>query len=224
MRAPLPKGDGVRIDVWTDIVCPWCYIGVTRFERALDILRQTQDDVAVDLRIHPFQLDPEAPIPGIPAEERYRQRFGDEAPAMLARVVAAAKEDGIEMRFDRAISANTFDAHRALWFAERTGKQFELEHRLYRAYFTDGLDISDRDVLASRAAEVGIDRAAIAAFLASDDGVDEVRAEFMRAFEQGITAVPTFVFEEEFAVPGAVDTNTFVKMIRQMHAMHGSAS
>jgi predicted DsbA family dithiol-disulfide isomerase len=211
----------VRIDLWTDIVCPWCYIGVTRFERALALRAARGDTGPVDLHVHPFQLDSEAPIPGIPAQERYRQRFGDEAPAILERVTDAAQRDGIEMHFDRALSANTFDAHRALFFAKGVGKERELELRLYRAYFTDGLDISDRDVLASCASEVGIDRDAIATYLASDDGVDAVTQELMRAYEVGITAVPTFVFEGEFAVPGAVDTETFVKIFDQMHAMSG---
>lgn len=206
----------MRIDLWTDIVCPWCYIGVTRFERALE--RAGAD---ADVRIHAFQLDPEAPIPGIPALERYRQRFGDEAPEMLARVTEVAARDGIEMHFDRAISANTFDAHRALAFARREGKERALEHRLYAAYFTDGLDVSDRDVLARCAADVGLDRDAIARYLASDDGVEDVGAALNAAFDRGITAVPTFVFEDEFAVPGAVDTDTFVKIIAQMRALHG---
>lgn len=206
----------MRIDIWTDIVCPWCYIGVTRFERAL-----AASGVAADVRVHPFQLDPEAPIPGIPAEERYRQRFGDEAPEMLERVTNVAKRDDIEMHFDRALSANTFDAHRAIAFARRYGKERELEHRLYAAYFTDGLDISDRDVLARCAADVGLDRDAAAQFLAGDDGVEDVSEELNAAFARGITAVPTFVFEDEFAVPGAVDTETFGKIIAQMHALGG---
>lgn len=220
-RTPLSKENGVRIDLWTDIVCPWCYIGVTRFERALAVHQARPGATPVDVHIHPFQLDPEAPIPGIPAEERYRQRFGDEAPAMLARVTAVAERDGIEMRFDRALSANTFDAHRAIAFARRSGKERELEHRLYRAYFTDGLDVSDRETLAGCAADVGIDRLAISTHLAGDDGVEEISNEIGAAYERGITAVPTFVFEDEFAVPGAVDTDTFVKILAQMETLRG---
>jgi predicted DsbA family dithiol-disulfide isomerase len=206
----------VRIDLWTDIVCPWCYIGVTRFEHALERTEQP-----VEVRLHPFQLDPEAPIPGIPALERYRQRFGDEAESILERVTREARNEGLDFRFDRALSANTFDAHRAMYYAQRFGKERELEHRLYRAYFTEGLDISDREVLASCAADAGLNRDDVRAYLAGDDGVDDVRRELVGAFDRGITAVPTFVFEDEFAVPGAVDTEMFVKIIAQMHAMHG---
>jgi predicted DsbA family dithiol-disulfide isomerase len=216
VRASLANRSGVRIDLWTDIVCPWCYIGVTRFEHALE-----RENVTIDLRLHPFQLDPEAPIPGIPALERYRQRFGDEAESIVARVTKEAEREGLEFRYDRALAANTFDAHRMLYYAERSGATRELERRLYRAYFTDGLDISDRVVLAACASDVGLDRDDAVAYLAGDDGVDEVRRELVGAFDRGITAVPTFVFDDEFVVPGAVDTEMFVKIIAQMQAMHG---
>jgi len=209
----------MQIDLWTDIVCPWCYIGVTRFERALE---RFNGDVTI--RLHPFQLDPEAPIPGIPAIERYRQRFGDEADEIVPRVTAAAERDGLEFRLDRALSANTFDAHRALMFAERHGKARELEHALYRTYFTDGLDVSNREVLADVAAEVGLDRGEVAAFLASDEGVEELTREFADAFEKGITAVPTFVFADEFIVPGAVDSDTFLRILNQMQALQAGRS
>ncbi len=206
----------MRIDIWSDVVCPWCYIGVTRFERALEGF-----EGEVEIRLHPFQLDPEAPIPGVPARERYAAKFGDEAEAILARVTAAAAEDGLHFDFDRALTANTFDAHRAIAFARRSGKDRELEQSLFRAYFEEGLDVSDRAVLADRAATLGIERDGLAAYLESDDGVDDLRRAFGEAFDRGITAVPTFVFEDEFAVPGAVDTATFRRILEQMRAMSG---
>lgn len=209
----------MRVDVWTDIVCPWCYIGITRFERALQSF-----DGPVDVRIHPFQLDPEAPIPGVPAPERYAAKFGSEAPAILERVTAEASKDGLEMRFEKALTGNTFDAHRLLWFARKARKDRELEMSLYRAYFSDGLDVSDRDVLAARAAECGLDLDSVRAFLATDDGVDEVRQELVEAYERGISGVPAFLFEEEFLVPGAVDTPTFIRILEQMRAMRVAES
>ncbi len=209
----------MRIDVWTDIVCPWCYIGITRFERALESFGG-----AVDIRIHPFQLDPQAPIPGVPAPERYAEKFGSEAPAILERVTSEAAKDGLEMRFDKALTANTFDAHRVLWFARASGKDRALEMSLYRAYFSEGLDVSDRAVLTARAAECGLDRDAVAVYLEGDDGVDEVRGELVDAFERGISGVPAFLFEEEFLIPGAVDMPTFVRILEQMRAMHVAGS
>lgn len=202
------------VDLWTDIVCPWCYIGVTRFERALE-----RFDGDVQIRLHAFQLDPDAPVPGIPALQRYAQKFGAEAPSILERVQAEAAKDGIDMRFDRAISANTFDAHRLLRLAAQSGKERDLETSLYRAYFTDGLDVSDRAVLADRAASVGIDRAEAAAHLESDAGVDDVRGDLETALQRGIRGVPAFVFEDQYLVPGAVDTETFVRILEQMSAL-----
>ncbi|MDE2481162.1 MAG: DsbA family oxidoreductase [bacterium] len=207
----------MRIDIWSDVVCPWCYIGVTRFERALEGFEGD-----VEITLHPFQLDPEAPIPGVPARERYRAKFGDEAEAILARVTAEAASDGLVFDFDRARTANTFDAHRAIAFARRFGKDRELERSLFAAYFTEGLDVSDRGVLADRAAALGVDRAALVAHLDGDEGVDELRRAFGEAFDRGITAVPTFVFEDEFAVPGAVDAATFRRILEQMRAMSGA--
>ena len=201
----------MRIDLWSDVVCPWCYIGETRFERAL-----AQFDGEVEVRRHPFQLDPEAPIPGVPARERYAKKFGDDADAMLERVVAEAANEGLTFDFDRALTANTFDAHRALAYARRHGTEEALQKLLFAAYFTDGLDISDRDVLAQRAAATGLDAGEVRSYLEGDDGVDEVRREFVNAFEHGITAVPSFVFNGEFLVPGAVDADTFLRILEQM--------
>jgi predicted DsbA family dithiol-disulfide isomerase len=206
----------IAVDLWTDIVCPWCYIGVTRFERALE-----RYGGEIELRLHPFQLDPQAPVPGIPALQRYAQRFGDEAPSMLQRVQDEGAKDGLDLRFDRAVTANTFDAHRLLQFAANAGKERELEMSLYRAYFTDGLDISDRAVLAERAAETGIDRAEVAAYLQSDAGVEELQRELSQAFEIGIQGVPAFVFNRKYLVPGAVDSDTFVNVLEQVAARDG---
>jgi predicted DsbA family dithiol-disulfide isomerase len=201
----------MKVDVWTDIVCPWCFIGITRFERAI---AQFDGDVAVQL--HAFQLDPAAPVPGIPALERYARKFGDEAPHLLKRVTDEGAKDGIEMRFDRAITGNTFDAHRLLRLAAPSGKQRELEMSLYRAYFTEGFDITDRFVLADRAATAGLDREAALTYLNGDDGVDEVRRDLETALERGISGVPAFVFEDRYLLPGAVDTNTFLQVFEQV--------
>jgi predicted DsbA family dithiol-disulfide isomerase len=185
---------------------------VTRFERALE---RVDGETTVAVRIHPFQLDPNAPVPGIPALQRYAQKFGAQARAMLQRVQDEGAKDGLELRFDRAISANTFDAHRALRFAADSGKERELEMSLYRAYFTDGLDISDRSVLADRAAGAGLDRSDVLAYLESEAKVAELREELREALELGITGVPAFVFEQKYLVPGAVPTETFVQILER---------
>jgi predicted DsbA family dithiol-disulfide isomerase len=204
----------VRIDIWSDVVCPWCYIGVTRFDRAL-----ASFDGEVTIRLHPFQLDPDAPIPGVPARARYAAKFADEADAILKRVADEGERDGLTFNWDKAITANTFDAHRAIAFARRSGLDRALELQLFRAYFTSGLDVSDRAVLADAGALVGLSRADLVAYLESDDGVDEVRRELVDGIERGITAVPSFVFEDEFLIPGAVDTASFERILDQMRAL-----
>lgn len=204
----------MRIDIWSDIACPWCYIGIARFERAL-----ANFDGDVTIALHPFQLDPDAPIPGVPARERYERRFGDEADAMMERVSSEGKREGLPFDYDRAVAANTFDAHRAIAFARGSGLDRELEKELFAAYFAQGLDVSDRNVLAGAGASVGLDRAQLAAYLESDEGVDDVRRELVEAFERGITAVPSFVFEDEFLIPGAVDTASFSRILEQMRAL-----
>ncbi len=201
----------LRVDVWTDIVCPWCYIGMTRFDRAL-----ARFDGQVEVVLHPFQLDPEAPIPGVSARERYAKKFGDEAAAILERVTSEAAREGLSFDFDRAITGNTFDAHRALAFARGSGKERAFEFALYRAYFAEGLDVSDRDVIASRAAEVGLDGSSMRERLERDEGVDEMRRELTGALDVGITAVPSFIFAREFMVPGAVDSEMFLKILEQL--------
>jgi len=204
----------VRIDIWSDVVCPWCYIGVTRFDRALAAF-----DGEVTIRLHPFQLDPDAPIPGVPARARYARKFGDQAPAILERVTSEAAKEGLTFDFDRALTANTFDAHRAIAYARASKLDRDLEKLLFQAYFVDGLDVSDRTVLADAGALLGLDRAALDRYLASDEGVDEVRRELVDGVERGITAVPSFVFEDEFLIPGAVDTLTFERVLEQMRAL-----
>jgi len=207
----------VRVDIWSDVVCPWCAIGAARFERAL-----AQFDGPIQVRLHPFQLDPEAPVPGEPARRRYAKKFGDEAAAMLERVTEAASEEGLRFDFDRAITPNTFDAHRALGYARRDGADRVLEKALFTAYFSDGLDVSDRDVLERLATDAGCDGADLRRYLESDAGVEEVTNELNSAFDRGIRGVPTFIFEEEFVVPGAVDTATFLRILQQMSALSES--
>jgi predicted DsbA family dithiol-disulfide isomerase len=205
----------VRIDIWSDVVCPWCYIGITRFDRAL-----ASFDGKVTIRLHPFQLDPDAPIPGVPVREVYAAKFGGDVDSTLERITSEGAREGLAFNWDRAIRGNTFDAHRAIAFARRSDHDRDLELRLFRAYFTEGLDISDRAVLADEGARAGLDRNKLAAYLEGDDGVDEVRRELNAAYERGITGVPTFLFEDEFLIPGAVDTASFTRILEQMRALH----
>ena len=216
----------MTVEVWSDVVCPWCYIGKRRFASGLSSVRDELStegvDVDFDVSYHPYQLDPTA-APGAvaPVSEAYAKKFGgpERAAAIIANVSATAAEVGLEFHMDRALRANTLLAHRLIWWAgqsEAPVAQDAMKERLLRAYFTDGLNIGDPDVLATCAAEIGADRAEVLAFLSSDGGRDEVRAELDQASDNGITAVPTYVINGRWAIPGAQDPETFAQVLRKM--------
>lgn len=214
-------GSHRRVEIWSDVVCPWCYIGKRRFERALE---QLGNEIEVDVVYRPYQLDPTARIgSAAPVRDAYARKFGgpERADAIIHHVTSIAAKDGIEFRMDRAWRANTLAAHRLLWLAEQPDSPIEqstVNERLLRAYFTDGLDIGDHEVLAGCAADVGFDRDDVAEFLAGDTGLREVQAMLDTAHERGITAVPTFVIDDAWAIPGAQEPETFVQVLRRMDA------
>lgn len=209
----------IRVEIWSDVVCPWCYIGKRRFERAVDEL---EGEIEVEAVYRAYQLDPTAsPGRSEPVFDAYVRKFGgpDQARVLIDRVTDAAAGDGLEFRLDRALRANSLLAHRLLWRSEQPESpvaQVDLKERLLQAYFIDGLDIGDPDVLADCAAEVGLDRDATREFLDSDRGRAEVAEQLARAAELDITGVPTFVIDGQWAVPGAQDSDTFVQVLRRL--------
>lgn len=216
----------MTVEVWSDVVCPWCYIGKRRFATGLaEVESQLDaDGVAVDFDVsyHPYQLDPTA-APGAagPVVDAYARKFGgpERAEAILANVTATAADVGLEFRMDRALRANTLLAHRVIWLAAQPDSpvpQDVVKERLLKAYFTDGLNIGDPDVLADCAAEVGFDRTDVYDFLASGRGTAEVREELDVANDNGITAVPTYVVNGRWAIPGAQEPETFAQVLRKM--------
>jgi len=219
-----PARPVVTIDIYSDVVCPWCYIGKRKFEAGLELLAGEDLGVDFDVTYRPFQLDPTA-APGAaqPVIETYAKKFGgpEQAAQILETVTERAAEAGIEFHMDRALRANTLLAHRLLWLAvqpESPVAQADLKERLLKAYFTDGLNIGDPEVLADCAAEIGFDRDAVIEFLESDRGAAEVAAELAEGREEGVTAVPTFVFEGRWAVPGAQEPETYSQVLRKMAA------
>ncbi len=208
----------MRVDIWSDVVCPWCYIGKRRFEAALTRL----EGLEVEVTYRPFQLDPEAPTEStMPATEAYSRKFGglERAREIIDKVTRVAAEDGLDFRLDRAKRANTRSAHRLLWWALDAGNgvaQGALKERLLRAYFTEGLDVGDHTVLAGLAGDVGADRDAATRFLAGDEGVDEVDEQLAVAAGEGITAVPTYVVAETWAIPGAQHPDVFVTALQRL--------
>jgi predicted DsbA family dithiol-disulfide isomerase len=206
----------VEVEIWSDIACPWCYIGKRRFEAALTEFEHA-DDVNVTWRS--FELDPSAPAeqPG-DRTARIAEKYGvsvEQAQAMGQRVTDAAAGEGLEFRFDIARSANTFDAHRLVQLAADHGLQHAMKERLMRAYFTDGELVSDRDTLVRLASEVGLPEAEVRELLAGDRYTDRVRADERDATALGISAVPTFVIDRAFGASGAQPPETLLEFLRQ---------
>lgn len=203
----------MEIEVYSDVVCPWCYIGKRRLEQAL---ASYAGDVTI--RYRPFQLDPRPVDQPQPLVDAIAAKFGgpERAREIFAHTTGVAAADGLALHFDRAVAANTLDAHRLIWFAAARSRQAEMVDALYRAHFTDGVDVGSRAALASVAAGVGLDENEAREFLDSPAGEAEVRAELAAAHELGVASVPTFVFAGKYAVTGAQDPATLRAVLEEV--------
>jgi predicted DsbA family dithiol-disulfide isomerase len=196
----------MKVEIFSDVVCPWCYIGHVRFERAAERFRAKGGTIEVTMR--PFQLNPDAPAEGEPLIPALERKFGPNARQMTERVISAAAGEGLELDYEHAVSSNTLRAHRLIEVATRQGLGKEMAERLFVAYFTEGRNVGDPDVLAGLAAETGVE----------DDGAgaEEVREQLARARALGVTGVPLFLFEGKFAVSGAQPEDTFAAAIDEV--------
>lgn len=209
----------MQVEIWSDVVCPWCYIGKRRFEAALARFAH-RDEVTVVWRS--FELDPDAPPRGAHNLNAYlAQKYAvslDEAAAMNERVTELAAAEGLEYQLDRALHGNTFDAHRLIHMAAAHGLQATAKERLLRAYFSEGLAISEHETLVALGAEIGLDGAEVRAMLAGDAFADDVRADEARAAGFGIRGVPFYVFGERYGVSGAQSSAMFLSALEQAWA------
>jgi len=190
----------VKIDIISDVVCPWCFIGKRRLEQALDDI----DDAEVAVSWRPFQLNPEMPAGGMDRARYLRLKFGggDNARRLYGDIARAGRGEGIDFAFDRiARTPSTIDAHRLI--ARAGARQDALVEALFRAYFIAGIDIGDPDRLVDIAADAGLEPAETAVFLAGDAGADAVRLEDLKARRLGVTGVPCFIVDGRYAVSGA---------------------
>jgi len=201
----------MRIDIWSDVACPWCYIGRRRLDRAVAAYGEP-----VDVVLHAFQLDPDAPEDAAPLNEHLATQFGDHVPALQQQVTEVAAAEGLEFHLDRALSVNTRHAHRLLVLARHEGVQAEVAERLMRAYFTEGRNVGDLFTLAEIGVESGLDGDRVRHWLAGDHGQEEVEEELATARDIGITAVPTFVVDRKYAVRGAQDPATLLRVLEQV--------
>jgi predicted DsbA family dithiol-disulfide isomerase len=211
----------LTIDIVSDVVCPWCYIGMRRLGLALTRIGQAEPETRLRIRWHPFQLNPDLPPSGVDRREYLEAKFGgpERAAEIYARVRAAGDTVGIAFDFDRiATQPNTLDAHRLIAWVQAQADANPLVERLFRAYFLEGQNVGDRSVLAALAGEAGQDAAAARAFLDSGAGADEARAADRKARETGIGGVPFFIFDGRVAVSGAQLPDVLVDAIGQARA------
>ena len=203
----------LTIDVVSDVVCPWCYVGKRRLEGALAQL--TEADVQVNWR--PFQLDPTIPQGGIDRTAYMDRKFGpDRAGTIHERLEALGKEAGVDFAFDRIKrSPNTLDAHRLIRWAFGSGVQEAIVERLFRAYFVEGRDIGDRDFLADVAAENGLDREAVRLRLDTDLEAQDVQSEIASAVRMGVSGVPFYIIDGKYGLSGAQPSEVIVDAMRQ---------
>jgi len=207
-----------RLDIHSDVVCPWCYLGAANLLKAL-AAREGEHPFAI--RWHPFQLDPTIPPDGLDRAAYMRAKFGDDGriDAAHARLATMGSEAGIAFRFERIARApNTLDAHRLIRWAAPQALQTSTAMALFRRYFEEGEDISDAGVLTAAAAEVGLDAAAIARLLAGDTDRDAVRGEARAAAELGISGVPTFIVGGRYAVSGAQPPEVWSRLMGELDA------
>jgi predicted DsbA family dithiol-disulfide isomerase len=205
----------MKVEIYFDVVCPWCYIGERRFARALE--QSGAQDIEVTFR--PFQLDPTAPAEARPLSEYLGRRFGAMAESMQRRVGEFAVAEGIAIDWERALSANTERAHRLVRLAEREyspGVSRALVEGLFRAHFEEGRDVGDEAELVEIATAAGIDANRAAEWLNSADAEQDVRAALAEGRAIGVQSVPTFVFDERFAVEGAQSVEAFVEAMAEI--------
>jgi predicted DsbA family dithiol-disulfide isomerase len=203
----------MKVDIYSDVACPWCYIGQARFERALAEFGGAEH---IEVRYRPYQLDPRAPTDAEPMYDYLARRFGDRGRDIAAHVIGIARGEGLVMDYDRGLSVNTLNAHRLLMLADRergAAIQRALVRRLFEAHFAEGRDVGDPRVLAELAGEIGMEPDEARNYLETDEGAGEVQEQIAAAQRLGVNAVPTYVFDDKYVIEGAQPTELFLQAL-----------
>lgn len=208
----------MKVEIWSDVMCPFCYIGKRKFEAALEEFPH-KNDIKVEwksFQLNPhMKTDPRKNINEYLAEHKSVSLF--QAKQMNDRVTEMAKEVGLHYDFDKAIVANSFDAHRLSHLSKKHGKQNELEEQLFKAYFTDGKNTADHETLIQLGSEIGIDAEEIHRMLISDEYSDAVQQDAYEAQQVGARGVPFFIFDDKYAVSGAQPSKLFLQVIEKAY-------
>jgi predicted DsbA family dithiol-disulfide isomerase len=208
----------MKVEIWSDIACPWCYVGKRRFESAL---RQFEHAGAVEVVWRSFELDPDAPRSHAESQDEIlAKKYGmpvERARAMNERMTGEAAKEGLDFHFDRVQVGNTFDAHRLVHLAAESGRAEPMKERLMRAYFTEGESVAEPDTLVRLGTEVGLDPDRVREVVASDAYASDVRADEERARAFGISGVPFFAIDERYGVSGAQTPDVLLGALRQAY-------
>ena len=205
----------IKVDVWSDIACPWCYIGKRKFEAGAE-----EFDGEVEVTYHSFELAPDTPVDFDGSEldflAQYKGMSPEQVKPMLDRVTDIAKDVGLDYDYDALQHTNTIKAHQLIHFAKAHGKQLEAKERLLKAYFVEGRHVGRTDDLADLAEEIGLDRAQAKRALQNDEYLDDVRTDQQQAIGYGIRGVPFFVIDGKYGVSGAQEAKTFTEVLNKV--------
>ncbi len=215
----------MKVEIWSDVMCPFCYIGKRKFEKALS---EFPDKDQIEVTWKSFQLDPTTVTdPSLSTIDHLAEKKGwskEQARETTAHVSNIAKQVGLDFHFDKAVVANSFDAHRLSHLAKKHGKQNELEEKLFSAYFTEGKNTADHATLLQIATEIGLDKAETNDLLNSSLYADKVEEDIEQAQQIGVRGVPFFVLDRKYAVSGAQEPDTFLQALTRAYGEHQKAS
>lgn len=206
----------IKIDIVSDVVCPWCYIGKRRIEQAMKTL---ENDFDFDVSYLPFELNPHTPSEGFNQKEHLIGKFGGEEKynQIASHVTRVAAEEGLQFHFDKQqISPNTSDLHRIIWFAKKEGKQAEVKEVFMKAYFEQGVDLTTQENIIAVAASAGLDAARVNTLLNSQEGLEEVNHLEQLNYQRGVSGVPFYIVNNQYAISGAQPSDVFVKALKQI--------
>jgi len=209
----------IKIEVVSDVVCPWCYIGKRRLEGAIGSLK---DDYDVEVTYLPFQLSPDTPADGENMKQRLIEKFGGEERfhQIINQVSEVAAKEGLKFDLEnQEITPNTHPLHRVVWYAQKQGKQLEMVESFFKAYFEDAMDLSQNENVIKLAASIGLNQQEISNLLSSDSGKPEIDQLFYQNRLMGISSVPYYIINEKYSISGAQPTELFLEALPKIAEM-----
>lgn len=206
----------IKVDIVSDVVCPWCFIGKRRIEKAMTAL---SDEFNFEVNYLPFELNPQTPKEGFNQKEYLAKKFGSEEKyhQITSHVTSVAAEEGLQFNFDKQrVSPNTKDAHRVIWFAKKEGKQLEAKEAFMKAYFEQGVDLTKKENIVSVASSVGLDAARVISLLDSQEGLQEVNELEQLNYQRGVSGVPFYIINNQYGISGAQPSDVFIQALKQI--------